>query len=322
MEFMRWTRSIIGSLLLCTFLVGCRGGETSQFDHGSNKLKVLSTIAMIDDLVGQIGGEEVDHIVLIQGVLDPHSYELVKGDDEKFIEADVIFYNGLGLEHGASLRKTLESDANSVPIAELIVEQEPSAAIDIEGQSDPHMWMDVGLWAHGCDVIAERLARTDPAHAALYKRRGETAKEELLGLHHEIKGKLQAIPSACRYLVTSHDAFNYFARAYLASEGEDNWKERCVAPEGLTPEGRLSVADIRSVVNHLKERGVGVLFPESNLSRAAIKKILRIGREEGIEVRMASEDLYGDAMGEVGSDGATYESMMRHNARVITENLM
>ncbi len=190
---------------------------------------------MIHDLVQEIGGDYIDSVPLIRGELDPHSYELVKGDDEKFLRADLIFYNGLGLEHGLSLRKHLQDNPKAIAVTRTILKEDPSLILISEGQYDPHVWMDIALWMKIIDPIVEACSLKDPQHAAEYRKRGEVLHEKMRVADERAFQMLQAIPQEKRYLVTSHDAFNYFTRHYLAVPGELNWQTRCEAPEGLAP---------------------------------------------------------------------------------------
>src|ERR1700722_8914942 len=105
----------------------------------NGKLKVLSTIAMIDDLVKQVGGEYVDTNTLIKGELNPHSYQLVKGDNEKLAFADLIFYNGLGLEHGPSLQQYLHDESKTVGLGNHLLKQYPELILFVDNQLDPHI---------------------------------------------------------------------------------------------------------------------------------------------------------------------------------------
>ena len=311
---------LLVGLLACT----SQEGQVDEWMADDGRIKVLSTIGMVDDLVRVVGGERVDRLVLIGGALDPHSYELVKGDDEKLGRADLIFYNGLGLEHGPSLARYLAENKKAVAIGDGIVRRQPSAVVRVDGQVDPHIWMDVSLWLRGIDVVVDKLGRVDPASAADYSERGERLKNRLRDLDTQVMAELSKVPSDKRYVVTSHDSCNYFTRRYLATPHErasGRWTERCCSPEGLAPDSQLSTADIQDVVNHLVAYNIEVLFPESNLSQDSIRKLVDAGRQKGMEIRIASDSLYGDAMGEPGSDGDTYEKMMWHNARVLVENL-
>ncbi len=278
----------------------------------TGRVKVLSTTAMIDDLVGQIGQERVDHIALIQGELDPHSYELVKGDDEKFNFAQLVFYNGLGLEHGASLRYCLEHHAHAAALGNEIQKKMPDAILRVQGEIDPHIWMDISLWREAIDPIVEALSQQDPQGAPFYREKGEALKKKMCTKHEEIKKQFASVPSQKRYLVTSHDAFNYFTRAYLADPQESSWQKRCAAPEGLAPEGQLSVADIQKTIDHLCQYKIYVVFPESNVSKDALKKIASACVQKELIVRISRDALYGDAMG-----GTDYLGMQEHNSRVL-----
>lgn len=298
--------------------------RSDEWKKDEGKLKVLSTIAMIADLVKQIGGEDIDSMVLIKGGLDPHSYQLVKGDDEKLARSDVIFYNGLGLEHGSSLQHHLASSAKSIALGNKILEEAPEDILIFQGQADPHIWMDLTIWSKTVPHIVKALSDKDPSHAEKFEDNGKRLQSELLHVHNQIRKRMQAIPVENRYLVTSHDAFNYFTRAYLATEEEvqnGEWQKRFAAPEGLAPESQLSSADIQHIINHLRHYRVHVLFPESNVSRDSIRKILQAGNEKGLRLIIANRSLYADAMGSPGSDGDTYLKMVEHNVHLLEEYL-
>lgn len=281
-------------------------------------MKVLSTVAMIDDLVQQIGGDYVDSLSLIRGQLDPHSYELVKGDEEKFGRADLIFYNGLGLEHGMTLRNLLEHNPKAHALGDAILAEEPASAITLDGRTDPHIWMDLSLWSRGIKAIVAELTLCDPAHGAEFLERGERLQSQLLETDAAIRTLMAQIPLERRYIVTSHDAFQYFTRRYLAAEEEreGGWNPRCAAPEGLSPDAQLSLKDIQDILSHIERYRISVIFPESNLSRDCLRKIEQAGREKGLHIEMSKEPLYGDAMGPEG-----YLQMMHHNAEVIVQAL-
>lgn len=315
-------------LLLCN---GCsldqhqqRQARFRQWIENNDKVKVLSTTAMINDLVQQIGGEHVDTMTLIEGELDPHSYQLVKGDDEKLAFAQIIFYNGLGLEHGPTLHAYLSHNPKAFSLGDRLQQQYVGLVIDVHGQKDPHIWMDISLWSKTIPFIVQSLSQRDPIHAADYQANGQKLQEEMEGVHHQVRATMHQVPPHQRYLVTSHDAFNYFARAYLSEEGEvesGEWAKRFAAPEGLAPESQLSATDIKAIIDYLKRYHIRLLFPESNVSRDSIKKIVQAGKEEGLDVRIACCALYGDAMGAPGSEGDTYLKMLLYNAKTLAEHM-
>lgn len=311
---------------LCVFLLsilclgsGCKRSESS-WNKENGKVKVLTTIAMIDDIISQVGKEHVESITLIKGELDPHTYELVKGDDEKFARADLIFYNGLSLEHGFSLRHNLENNPKAIALGDLIYQEDPKLILKIDNQFDPHIWMDISLWMRIVDPICDALVKKDPLHAEEYQQNARVLKERMKEADSETYKIMQSIPSEKRYLVTSHNAFHYFVRRYLTEPKEveeNNWVMRLAAPEGLAPAAELSVADIQRVLNYVKGHDIHVLFPESNLNKDALKKIVSVGKEKGISLHLSEKTLYADSMGRETS----YLKMIDHNVRTIAEEL-
>lgn len=311
---MRWLLVLILCFVSCTS--SPPQTHLNAWMEKNGKVKVLSTTAMIDDLVGQIGQEKVDHLPLITGEVDPHSYELVKGDDEKISCASLIVFNGLGLEHGASLKYQLQRHPKAVAVGDFIVQNHPERVIRVDGQLDPHIWLDISLWTQAVDPIVEALSELDPENAAFYHNNGQVLKEKMGAVDEDIRTELQSLPANRRYLVTSHDAFNYFTRRYLAEPGEENWQPRFAAPEGLAPDGQLSTADIQEVIDHLVAYQITTVFPESNISKDSLRKIVSCCAEGGLIVKVSQEVLYGDAMGSL-----TYLGMMQHNAQVLFKEL-
>lgn len=315
---------------LIVLLTGCssqhaeRQKEFQKWIQQNDKVKVLSTTSIIHDIVKRIGGEHVDALALIQGELDPHSYQLVKGDDEKLTFADIIFSNGLGLEHGPSLQYYLQQSSKAVALGDQVEENYPNLIVYVNGQQDPHIWMDISLWSKTIPYIVEALSAKDPAHAQAFQANADQLQQEMEKTHQEVKTLVHRVPESKRYLVTSHDAFNYFTRAYLSEDHEidsQEWEKRFAAPEGLAPESQLSAHDIRKIINHLKQYHIQVIFPESNVSRDSIRKIVQAGQEQGLNVKIACCPLYGDAMGPPGSEGDTYLKMISHNAKMIAQHI-
>lgn len=305
-------------LMSCQNMGGSRAKKWSDWMDENGKLKVLTTTAMINDIVRGIAGDHVNSMPLIEGELDPHSYEPVKGDHEKFSRADVIFFNGLNLEHGPSLEKFLHGSKKAYSVGDPIKDKYEEKILYLDGAVDPHIWMDMSLWSETIPTIASALAKYKPEYADEFYRNANSLKKHLEEEHASFVEIFSSIPEEKRYLVTSHDAFGYFTRAYLIEKDEENdtWRRRCQAPEGLAPEGQLSASDIRFIVEHLKKYQIHAIFPESNVNPDALKKILDVAEEEGLFVELVPEDLYGDSMG----DGS-YEEMIRHNVQTIAENL-
>lgn len=314
------------SLLSAVFLFSCASGQydLKNWMKEDGHIKVLATTGMIADLVKAIGDEDVDVIVLIKGDLDPHSYQLVKGDDEKLVRADIIFANGLGLEHGPSLQRHLEQNPNAKFLGSLLLKNHPDLVLKVKGQTDPHIWMDLSLFAKTLPVIVEGLSEKRPEMAAVFAERANKLTADLMAAHEKAKVEMHTVPEDKRYLITSHDAFNYFARAYLSEPGEienGTWNKRFAAPEGLSPDSQLSQKDIVDILAHMKKYKIQVIFPESNVSADSLKKIKNAANEKGMKVSLGNPFLYGDAMGPPGSDGDSLTKMVVHNAKTIAEDL-
>lgn len=316
---------IIFSVII--ILTGCsnnllqdRRSKVQAFIEEKNKLKVLTTTEMIGDLVRQVGKERVLSLSMITKGLDPHSYELVKGDDELLYSSDLIFSNGLGLEHGASLSSFLKCSKKNVFLGDLLLKQNQNKLVYVDGVIDPHIWMDISLWSELVDSIVQNLSACLPEDAKYFEKNGQILKEKMLGEHKNLLELLQKIPEQKRYLVTSHDSFNYFTKVYLRAGSERDWKERFMAPEGLSPEMQLSIVDIQKIVDHLDSHQIKVIFAESGVSQDSIRKVLHAAKKKNLSVHISEKSLYADSMMETNEE-IPYLEMMRYNAKTLYEEL-
>ncbi len=298
-------------LVTLFFLNGC--ATEPYLEVKKEKLSILSTTIMIGDIVSYIGGDKIESNVLISRELDPHSYEFVKGDDEKLLDADLIFYNGLGLEHGGSVRRFLKKSLNSYALGDELSTRNPALLIYLDNVPDPHIWMDVSIWQKVAELITEILIKKDPLHSAYFLERSVDLQKKYAQLHQVVHKKITEIPLKKRYLVTSHDAFNYFARAYFGSD----WQKRVLAPEGLAPDGQISLQGLRLIINQMKEHNIQVVFPEAYVSPDPLRKIQESAEFEGLVVKISRDSLYSDSLPE----GGDYQGMILYNAGVIHDNL-
>ncbi|MDN3505051.1 MAG: zinc ABC transporter substrate-binding protein [Rhabdochlamydiaceae bacterium] len=321
----RLIKTFLYLIATALLIVGCgkQNSNKSQLDlwmEEEGKLRVLSTTSMIGDLVERIGQDRIVHLTLMDGTVDPHSYELVKGDDEKLSRANLVFYNGLGLEHGASLHYALTHNKLATPVGDVLSTKCPERLLTIDGVIDPHIWMDINLFVETIDPIVETLSKHDPSYSHIFKKRGDQLREELLVADRLVYEMMQAINESNRYLVTSHDAFNYFARHYLATPKEletNSWQKRFQAPEGLAPDGQLGLHDLEQILNHLETYKIHYLFPESNVSLNSLKKLHSVAKAKGIDIHFSKTPLFGDSMSGEETSVSSYKEMVLHNAKVI-----
>lgn len=278
-------------------------------------IRVLCTTGQVADLVRNVGGKHVEVEALMGPSVDPHQFKATISDLRKMSEADVIFYNGLHLE--GRLSDVLEDMAKRKPVfavADRIVETAPGrlrTPPEFEGAFDPHVWFDIGLWTICAEEVAERLRQLDSQHADDYTAQRKAYVEVLLELQREVQEQLAEIPKERRLLVTAHDAFGYFGRAYdIEVHGL----------QGISTADEADLASKQKLINLLVERRVKAVFVESSVPEAGVRNLIDACAQRGHKVATGGE-LYSDAMGQEGTPEGTYIGMMRYNVRTIVQAL-
>ena len=277
------------------------------------KLKVQTTIGMVADLVKQVGGERVEVSQLMGPGIDPHLYKPTSRDAAGLAKADVIFYSGLMLEGrmGDLFSRLARRGVNAYPITESVDEKRLLEPAQFEGHYDPHLWFDVELWAMTVPAIVKGLSETDPAGKKVYQANGEVLTKKLTELHQWCLKKAAELPESSRILVTSHDAYNYFGRAYGF---------KVIGLQGVSTVSEAALSDMASLVDFIKKRKVKAIFVETSVNPEAIKRV-----SSDANVKIGGE-LFSDAMGEPGEmhggiDVGTYDGMVRYNLTTIVEAL-
>lgn len=292
-------------------LSGCGKPDSGKVD---GKLYAVATTTMVSDLVARVGGEHVEVKGLMRPGVDPHLYEPVPGDGIALREADLVFYSGLFLE-GQMHEKLVGLGEKSHAVTAAIGQGELLVPGDAGGHPDPHVWGDASLWARCVPGVAEALAKADPAHAADYRENAAAYGAELEALHAWAKARAGEVPEERRVLITSHDAFSYFGRAYGFE---------VIGLQGISTVGESGLADRVKMVDLIKERGVKAIFVESSVSHAAIESI---SKDSGAAI---GGELFSDALGQPGDmeerggesyDKGTYSGMLKHNMNAAVEAL-
>jgi manganese/zinc/iron transport system substrate-binding protein len=305
---------IVATLVVAALLTACGGASGGASEGSGGPLRVIATTGQIADAVRSIAGDRVALTNLLGPGIDPHTYVATEGDIGRFQEADVIFYNGLRLE--AQLERVFtqigERGVTVVAIGDSI---ETTKLLNWEPESglpyDPHIWNDVQLWKEAIVVVRDTLAREDPANAEFYQSSGDAYLAQLDELHAYITERAGSIPAERRVLVTAHDAFGYFGRAY-GFEVE--------AVQGISTEAEAGAGDIQALVDIVVSNQVPAIFIETTISPRTIEAVQEGVRAENHEVVIGGQ-LYSDAMGEEGSGADTYIGMMRHNIDTIVAAL-
>ena len=274
--------------------------------------RVLATIGMIGDVADNIGGECVAVTRLMGPGIDPHLYRARARDVQSFQAAEAILYSGHFLEGQlGDVLARFKAMKPTLAVAEQAVDSDELIQVAGSGTVDPHLWMDPGLWARIVPVIAGQLAELRPACTERIEAAAADYGDQLAALDQWAREAIASIPPRQRVLVTAHDAFAYFGRAYgIEVEGI----------QGISTEAEAAIADIRQVVDLVVTRQIPAIFVESTISARTVEAVIAAARERGHEVVIGGQ-LYSDAMGEDGTPGGTYIGMIHANTTSIVTAL-
>lgn len=278
-------------------------------------MKVVVTTNIVGDLVRQVGGNHVDLTTLMGPGIDPHLYRASEGDVQTMAEADLVLYNGLHLE-GKMTDVFAQMNRRSVATSALAEEALPDSLLisstEYASSYDPHVWFDVELWSRVAQHVGEVLASRDTAHADAYRRRATAYAQRLDSLDQYVATQAQRIPAKQRVLITSHDAFRYFGRAY-------NIEVRGL--QGISTATEAGTEDVQNLADFVVKRRIPALFVESSVSPRGIQAVQEAVRSRGFEVTLGGT-LYGDALGDRGSPTGTYIGALRHNTDTLVQGLL
>jgi len=302
------------SLVAALLLAGCGPVEVrEQRALDGEKIQVVATIGMIGDAVERVGGDRVEVEGLMGPGVDPHLYKASEGDLRRLERADAIFYGGLHLE--AKMADVLERIADqraTQAVTDAIPEGRLLTPAQFKGQHDPHVWFDVELWSYAVEQIRDRLTALDPGSAALYRRNADAYLAELESLDRYVAEQARRIPARKRVIITAHDAFGYFGRAY-------GFEVRGL--QGISTAAEAGAGDVQSLARFIAEREIPAIFVESSVSPRTIEAVREAVRSRGWNVEIGGS-LFSDAMGDPGTPEGTYVGMVRHNVDTLVEGLL
>ena len=305
-------RHLLPTLLL-VFLTGCGStNSNSNTYQGAYPIKVTATVGMVADIVRNVGAEHVAVTQLMGPTVDPHLFKAMRDDVQTIMKSDVVFYCGLMLE--GKMSDVLIKLSRSKPVfavTEMIDEQQLLEPEDFQGHYDPHVWMDVSAWSQCVKTVAVILSEFDPDHANDFQTNAKAYQQELIQLHDYGIKSIKSIPDKGRILITSHDAFNYFGRAYgLNVQGV----------QGLSTESEAGLQRINELVDLIVAQNVYAVFVESSVSRKNIEALIEGAQARGHKIVIGGQ-LYSDAMGNSGTYEGTYIGMLDHNITLVTRAL-
>lgn len=272
----------------------------------------MCTTGMLADALQRVVGEEGQVEALMGPGVDPHLYKATQGDLRALRKADLIFYNGLHLE--GKLGEILDRFGEEKPVYALGESLDSAVLLNTSGYAgayDPHIWFDLQLWSEVVGAAVEKLSEHRPEEAAVFQKRARTFRDSLTAMDAWVREEIQGIPEAQRVMITAHDAFGYFGRAYgIEVRGL----------QGISTVSEFGLKDVTSLVDFITGRGVKAIFVESSVPEKSLRAVVEGCARRGHEVRIGGT-LYSDAMGEAGTPEGTYPGMVRHNVKTIVDAL-
>ena len=276
-------------------------------------LTIVATTGMVADITRQVAGDHATVTSLMGEGIDPHLYKPTAADAKAIVSADMVFYSGLMLEGRMTdtFFKAARLGKVVFPVTELIEETFLLEPPEFEGHWDPHVWMDVSAWSQAVQAVATALCQEDPANCEDYKRNATAYRAKLDALHEYAIRSIASIPADKRVLITAHDAFNYFGRAYGIN---------VVGIQGLSTESEAGIEDINRLVNMLVDNEISAVFVESSVSDRNVNALIEGAKAKDHEVHIGGR-LFSDAMGQPGTYTGTYIGMLDHNITTMTRAL-
>lgn len=273
---------------------------------------VVTTIGMIGNVIEVVGADCVAVTSIMGPGTDPHLYKASARDVQSFSRADIIFYSGYTLE--GQLGDVLDRFAEQKPtvaVSPSAINPDELISVDSAYGIDPHLWMDVSLWAKIIPTITEPLSELNPDCADTFSNNANAYQAQLEALHNWTHEAIGSIPETQRLMVTAHDAFSYYGRAYNIE---------VTGIQGISTESEAGIADIRNMADLVIDRNVPAIFVESTINSRTVQAVVNAAKQSGHNI-IIGEELYSDAMGETGTFGGTYIGMLYTNTKHITEAL-
>jgi manganese/zinc/iron transport system substrate-binding protein len=274
--------------------------------------RVTTTVGMVTDIVRIVAGDKATVTGIMGPGVDPHLYKPSRDDVASMMRSEMIFYSGLMLE--GKMADTLIKVARNKAVhavTELIDQEYLLEPAEMQGHYDPHVWMDPSAWARAVEAVGKALTEFDPSNQDHYRKNAAALAEQCNQLHAYGKKVLATVPESRRVLISSHDAFNYFGRAFGL---------RVMGVQGISTESEAGLQRINDLVDFISTHEVQAVFVESSVPRKNIEALVQGVKARGRQVRIGGE-LYSDAMGSDGTYEGTYLGMLDHNITTVARAL-
>lgn len=293
---------------LSIFLFACQPASVKD-----GKFHIVTTTSMITDLVKNVGGDQVVVEGLMGAGVDPHLYKASEGDVAKLSNADMILYNGLHLEGKLVevFEKMERQNIKTVAVADALPKEDLIGSTLFASNYDPHIWFNVENWEKITVYVAEKLSEALPEHKAVFKANANKYLASLKILNEELKAEIATLPVDQRRLVTAHDAFNYFGRAFDFD---------VVGLQGLSTATEAGVQDVQKTAAYIIDNKVKSVFIESSVPRRTVEALQAAVNSKNHQVKIGGT-LFSDALGNPGTPEGTYIGMFKYNVHTIVTSL-
>lgn len=297
--------------LLSTFSASALVGMATPV-WAAGALNIVATTGMIADAARRIGGDAVVVRALMGPGVDPHAYRQTRSDIVAMTRADLVLWHGLYLE--AQMERFFEELSRKrrvVAVAQGLPKDQLLSHEDYANRFDPHVWMDPNMWVMVVDAVAAALSEQRPEMSATFAANADTYKAELVALADYADVTLNKVPSEQRILLTAHDAFSYFGRAYGFE---------VIGIQGISTQSEAGLNRVSALVDMLVDRKLEAVFVESSVSDRNVRALIEGAAAQGHTVKIGGE-LFSDAMGVDGTYEGTYLGMIDHNVTTIASAL-
>jgi zinc/manganese transport system substrate-binding protein len=273
------------------------------------KVKAVASFSILGDIVRQVGSDRVEVVTLVGPNGDAHVFSPTPADAKALASADVFFVNGLGFEGWIDRLEKSTDFKGEVVVASKGVK--PLTMIKEEGGAsetitDPHAWQDLANGKLYVANIRDGLIAADPEGKSAYEANAAKYLAAIAEEERAVKAALGSLPAARRKIITSHNAFGYFGKAYGLE---------IIAPQGVSTESEASAQDVAKIIRQIKQQKIPAVFIENITDHRLLDQI---ARETGAKIGGA---LYSDALSEASGPAPTYLDMFRHNVGAITAAL-
>lgn len=294
--------------LICCLILSCN--ETKSKNE---KFTIVTTTSMITDLVKNIGGEKVNVQGLMGAGVDPHLYKASEGDVSKLSNADMIVYSGLHLEGKlVDVFETMKrQNVNTIAVSDALDKKDLISSTLFASNYDPHIWFNVEYWERITIYVANKLSEAQPENKDFFQANAENYLKKLKALKEELDAEIATLPVDKRRLVTAHDAFSYFGKAFDFD---------VVGVQGLSTATEAGVQDVQKTAAYIIDHKVKAVFIESSVPKRTIEALQAAVNSKNHEVIIGGT-LFSDALGNPDTPEGTYIGMFKFNVHTIVEAL-